>query len=71
MNQQYQLPESWVAEGMEKAQHGVIFGVPITELSRDELIASVAMLGYRQVMLAESHAKDLQVLSSYRLRSLL
>jgi len=35
------LPEEWVQERMEKAKEAYLFGFPLLELSREELIAAV------------------------------
>jgi hypothetical protein len=36
-----QLPEHYVEDGLKKAQGSTFMGVPVLELSRDELIAAM------------------------------
>jgi hypothetical protein len=53
MEETKRLPEHFVNEGLKLAKGAMIFGVPLEELSRDELLA-VAAQGWK----AEENARE-------------
>lgn len=51
------FPEGWVEKWRPKASGGLLFGTPMEDLSRDELLAAVAFLAERERS-ARADARD-------------
>lgn len=56
------LPESFVADGLKDAEGFLLFGVALSDMTRDELIAA-AIGGWKQVESArESHRATIDIM---------
>ena len=55
-----------VKDYSERAKDTSLFGNPISDLSKDELLAVVAWQHDRELKQTETHSRDLNVLSGFK-----
>ena len=60
------LPEDFVKKNLEKAQGSMMFGVPIEDLSKDELIACVVAGWSAERQAREDSARQIGFMASLR-----
>ncbi|APE04820.1 hypothetical protein BM528_02740 [Alteromonas sp. RW2A1] len=60
------IPKSFVESNLEKAKGSLFFGVPIEEMTRDELIACCVAGWQGQSDQRQEHARQLDVLSGMK-----
>jgi len=60
------LPEDFVKRNLEKAQGSMMFGVPIEDLSKDELIACVVAGWSAERQAREDSARQIGFMASLR-----
>lgn len=60
------LPEHFVTQHLNDGMTMMMFGVPVEELSRDELIASLSFAMKQVTEARESHSRSLRFFESCR-----
>ena len=60
------LPEHFVKTNLQKSKGCMIFGVPIEDMTRDELIACAVSGWQGQDMQRQEHARQLNVLAGFK-----
>ena len=64
MSEQRRIPEHFFANNYEKSSDMCMFGIPVREMTRDDLIACLAHSVYREEGIVREHKKTREFLFS-------
>jgi len=56
------LPESFVSKGLELSKDALIFGIPLSELTHDELLATCAQGWNSYTNSLESNIRNMEIM---------
>jgi hypothetical protein len=59
------LPDSWVQKYVQLGRDATFFGKPMANLTKDELLAIIGYLGFKEQRTREDHLRQIDLLKEF------